>query len=91
MIVCRLNQLASQQTAKQSDDGRLRSYQPRAEAARAIDIRPIWRATSAKTPQQVLDHVQITILAALDSNDPQQRLDAAKLPLRTKQARERGL
>jgi hypothetical protein len=90
MIVCRLNQLASQQAAKQSDDGLLRAYQPRADAARAIDIKPIWRATSTKTLQQALDHAQITILAALDSNDPQQRLNAAKLMLRTRQARERG-
>ena len=34
MIVCRLNQLASQQAAKQGDDGLLRAYQPLAEAAR---------------------------------------------------------
>jgi hypothetical protein len=90
MIVCRVNQLATQQAAKQGDDGLLRAYQPRAEAARSIDIKPLWRATSAETLQQALDHAQITILAALDSNDPQQRLNAAKLMLRTKQARERG-
>jgi hypothetical protein len=90
MIVCRLAMLASQQAAKQGDDGPLRAYQPRAEAAQAIDTKPIWRATSAETLQRALDHAQITILAALDSNDPQERLNAAKLMLRTKQARERG-
>ena len=90
MVVCRLNQLASQQAAKQGDDGLLRAYQPLTEAARAIDIKPIWRATSAETLEQALDHAQITILAALDSNDPQERLTASKLMLRTRQARERG-
>jgi hypothetical protein len=90
LIVCRLAMLASQQAAKQGDDGLLRAYQPRAEAARAIDIKPIWRATSAEALQRALDHAQITVLAALDSNDPQQRLNAAKLMLRTRLARERG-
>jgi hypothetical protein len=37
MIVCRLNQLATQ-AAKQGDSGISRAYQPRAEAARAIQI-----------------------------------------------------
>jgi hypothetical protein len=32
MVVCRLNQLASQQAAKQGDEGLLRAYQPRTEA-----------------------------------------------------------
>jgi hypothetical protein len=90
LIFCRLAMLASQQAAKHGDDGLLRAYQPLAEAARATDIKPIWRATSAETLQQALDHAQITILAVLDSNDPQQRLNAAKLMLRTKQARELG-
>jgi hypothetical protein len=90
MVVCRLNQLASQQAAKQGDDGLLRAYQPLTEAARAIEIKPIWRATSVEVLQQALDRAQITVLAALDSNDPQQRLAAAKLMLRTKQAREHG-
>ena len=90
MIVCRLNQLATQQAAKQGDDGLLRAYQPLAEAARAIDIKPIWRATSAESLQQALDYAQITLLAALDSNDPQQRLAAARLFLRSNEARRRG-
>jgi hypothetical protein len=90
LITCRLNQLATQQAAKEGDDGCLRAYQPRAETARAIDIKSIWRATSAEALQQALDRAQIAILAALNSDDPQQRLNAAKLMLRTKQARERG-
>jgi hypothetical protein len=90
LIFCRLAMLATQQSAKQGDDGLLRAYQPLAEAARATDIKPIWRATSVEVLQQALDRAQIAILAALDSNDPQQRLAAAKSFLRTKQARERG-
>jgi hypothetical protein len=68
----------------------VRHADPRAETARAIDIKPIWRATSVEVLQQALDRAQIAILAALDSNDPQQRLAAAKSFVRTKQARERG-
>jgi hypothetical protein len=90
LIFCRLAMLATQQSAKQGDDGLLRAYQPLAEAARATDIKPIWRATSVEVLQQALDRAQIAILAALDSNDPQQRLAAAKSFVRTKQARERG-
>jgi hypothetical protein len=90
LIFCRLAMLATQQSAKQGDDGLLRAYQPLTEAARAIDIKPIWRVTSVEVLQPALDRAQITVLAALDSNDPQQRLAAAKLMLRTKQARERG-
>ena len=69
LIFCRLAMLATQQAAKKGDDGLLCAYQQRADAARAIDIKPIWRAAST---------------------DPQQRLVAAKLFLRTRQARERG-
>jgi hypothetical protein len=90
LIVCRLNQLASQQAAKQGDGGILRAYQPLAEAARATDIRPIWGARTAEKLQQALDIAQSAMFAALCSTDPQQRLVAAKLFLRTRQARERG-
>jgi hypothetical protein len=90
LIFCRLVMLATQQSAKRGDDGLLRAYQPLTEAARATDIKPIWRATSVEALQQALDRAEVTVLAALDSHDPQQRLNAAKLMLRTKQARERG-
>jgi hypothetical protein len=69
LIFCRLAMLASQQAAKQSDDGLLRAYHPLAEAARATDIKPIWRATSVEVLQQALDRAEIAVLAALDSND----------------------
>ena len=87
MIVCRLAMLASQQA---KDDDKLGPFQPIAAAKQLIDVRPIWRANSSETLAQALDKAQTIILAALDSNDPQRRLNAAKLMLRTKQARERG-
>jgi hypothetical protein len=79
MIVSRLAVLASQQAAKQGDDGLLRAYQPRAEAARAIDIKPIWQARSSEQLQAALDTAQSAAFAALSSNDPQQRLAAARV------------
>jgi hypothetical protein len=54
MIFCRLDMLVSQQAAKQGDDGLLRAYQPRAEAARAIDIKPLWRARTSGQLQAAL-------------------------------------
>jgi hypothetical protein len=90
MIVCRLAMLASQQAANQGDDGLLRTYQPRADAARAIDIKPIWRARTTERLQQALDDGVTVMFEALDGNDPQIKLAAARLFLRTKQARELG-
>ncbi len=89
-IVCRLAQVASQQTANPGDDGLLRGYRPRAEAARAIDIAPIWKATTDEGLQQALDAAQAALLEALHSTDPQLRLAAVRLFLRTKPARECG-
>jgi hypothetical protein len=90
MITLRLSQLASQQ----ANDGGLkltRSFKPRPEALAAIpELRQVWRATSTECLQQALDRVQSALLRALESNDPRQRLSAARLILRTKQARERG-
>ena len=40
--------------------------------------------------QDALDKAQSTILEALQSDDPQTRLNAATLMLRSRQARERG-
>jgi hypothetical protein len=90
MIVCRLAMLASQQAANQGDDGLLRAYQPRADAAGAIDIKPIWRARTSEQLQAALDTVQSDLFAALSSNDPQQRLGAARIFLRSREARRRG-
>jgi hypothetical protein len=92
MISLRLDQLANQQASERANDGDIiTAYQPMGEARQLIDLTPIWRANTAETLQQALDNAQIAILTALNSNDPQQRLTAAKLLLRTKQARDRGL
>ena len=91
-VALRLNQLASQQA---KDTGGLKitkAYKPRTEALIAIpDLSQIWRARTSEALQQALDKAQIHILNALESDDPQTRLNAAKLMMRTKQARQRGL
>jgi hypothetical protein len=92
LIELRLARLASQQASSLAEDGdTLRTYQPTAEAKQLIDTKPIWRASSTEQLQQGLDAAQVTILAALNSDDPRQRITAAKLFLNTKQARERAL
>jgi hypothetical protein len=92
LIELRLEQLAYQQASSYADDDdTLQTHLPVAEARQLVDLTPIWRANTAETLQLALDAAQITILAALDSDDPTQRLNAAKLLLRTKQARDRGL
>jgi hypothetical protein len=69
----------------------LRAYKLRAAAIEAIpDLRSLWRAKSIEDLEQALDTAQSTILQALQSDDFQTRLRAAKLMLRTRQARERG-
>jgi hypothetical protein len=90
MVALRLNQLASQQAANQSDDGPLRTYRPRAATTQVLDIEPIWRARTSEQLQQALDAAQETLLSALQSSDPKTRLNAAKLMLRTRQGRALG-
>jgi hypothetical protein len=69
----------------------LRAYKLRAAAIEAIpDLRSLWRAKSIEDLEQALDTAQSTILQALQSDDFQTRLRAAKLVLRSRQARERG-
>jgi hypothetical protein len=92
MIELRLNQLASQQARERDKEGdTLTTYQPIEATRQLIDIRPIWRASSTEALLQALDTAQCSILAALNSDDPQQRMAAARLLLNTKQARDRGL
>ena len=92
MIALRLDQLARQQA---NDSGGLnitRAYKPRAEALAAIpELKKVWRARSTERLEQALDDAQSAILQALQSNDMRQRLIAARLMLRTRAARERGL
>ena len=90
MIFCRLDMLLSQQAANQGGNGLLHAYQPRAEAARAIDIKPIWRARTSEQLQAALDDAQTAMFQALHGNDPQKKLVVARLFMRTRQARERG-
>jgi hypothetical protein len=90
MITLRLRQLASQH----ANDGGLkltRSFKPRAEALAAIpELGQVWRARSTERLEQALDTAQSILLKALESNDPRRRLSAARIMLKTKQARERG-
>jgi hypothetical protein len=92
LVELRLGQLANQQASERANHGdMITTYQPMGDARNIIDLAPIWRANSTETLQQALDNAQIAILNALESDDPTQRLSAAKLLLRTKQARDRGL
>jgi hypothetical protein len=69
----------------------LRAYKPRASAIEAIpNLKSLWRAKSTEDLEVALDKAQSAILEALQSNDPQTRLNAATLMLRSRQARERG-
>ena len=90
MIPLRLSQLARQQ----ANEGNLkitRAFKPRAEAFAAIpELGQVWRARSTERLEQALDNAQSALLKALESNDPRQRLSAARLMLRAKQGRERG-
>jgi hypothetical protein len=67
------------------------SHNPTAAAKQLIEVKPIWRASSSEALNRALDKAQHTIIAALDSDDPNQRHNAAILMLRTKQARERAI
>ena len=90
MIVLRLSQFASQQ----ANNGGLmltRAYKPHADALAVIpELRQIWRANSHERLQQALDNAHNAILKALNSDEPRLQIAAARIMLRTKQARERG-
>jgi hypothetical protein len=90
MIVCRLNQLASQQ-AGEGGQGIAHAFQPLASAIQAIPaIKPVWQAKTREHLEQALDAAQIAILAALGSDNPKEQLAAARIFLRSKEARRRG-
>ena len=91
LVELRLDQLVSQQASSLAKDGdTIKTCQPSQPTKQLVDTKPIWRARTSEALQQALDDAQSTILAALNSDDPRERLNAAKLMLRTKQARERG-
>jgi hypothetical protein len=93
-IGTRLTQIAYQHQQSGEPDGPspfLHAYKPRAAAIEAIpNLKSLWRAKSTEELEIALDKAQSTILQALQSNDPQTRLNAASLMLRSRQARERG-
>ena len=94
-IATRLAQIAYQhQQSSEPPDGPSRllsSYKPLAAAIEAIpNLKSLWRAKSTEDLEIALDKAQSTLLEALQSNDPQTRLNAASLMLRSRQARERG-
>jgi hypothetical protein len=92
MIALRLNQLANQQErSRAAKDDALVTMRPAPEARQLMDLSAIWKANTNETLARALDHATVLILNALESNDPQTRLNAAKLMMRTKQARDRGL
>ena len=93
-IVARLAQLAYQHEQSSKPDEPLpflRACKPRAAAIEAIpNLKSIWRAGTTEQLQQALDDAQDVLLQALESQDLQTRLRAAKLMLRTREARQRG-
>jgi hypothetical protein len=69
----------------------LRAYKPRADAVETIpDLKSLWGARSTEDLERALDRAQAVILQALQSSDFQTQLRAARLMLRSRQARERG-
>jgi hypothetical protein len=93
-IATRLAQIAYQDQQSSELDGPLpllRAYKPRAAAIEAIpNLKSLWRARSTEDIQIALDKAQSALLQALESSDPRMRMIAARLMLKTRQARERG-
>ena len=93
-LVTRLDQIAYQHAQSSKPDEPLpflRAYKPRAAAIEAIpNLKSIWPARTTEQLQQALDDAQDAILQALESKDIRRRLKAAKLMLRTREARQRG-
>jgi len=91
MITLRLSQLGRQHAQAAGGLNLTRAFTPSKDALAAIpELEQVWRARTHERLQQALDSVQCALLRALESDDPRQRLIAARLLLRTKQGRERG-
>ena len=92
MITLRLSQIASQHAQDAGGLNLTRAFTPRKDALAAIpELRTsLARTRSTERLEQALDKAQSALLKALESNDPRQRLIAARLMLKTKQGRERG-
>jgi hypothetical protein len=69
----------------------LRAYRPLAAAIEAIpNLKSLWLAKTTEDIQIALDDAQSALLEALESDDPRTRMIAARLMLKTRQARELG-
>jgi hypothetical protein len=92
MVMLRLSQIASQHAQDAGGLDLTRAFTPSKDALAAIpELGQVWRATSTERLEQALDAAQSALFKALESNDPRQRLSAARLMLRTRAARQRGL
>jgi hypothetical protein len=93
-IATRLAQIAYQHQQSAEPHGRsplLHAYKPLAAAIEAIpNLESLWRAKSTEDIQIALDDAQLALLEALEGDDPRMRMIAARLMLKTRQARERG-
>jgi hypothetical protein len=93
-IVTRLAQIAYEYAQSSKPDKPLpflNAYKPRSDAIAAIpDLKSVWRSRSTEELEQALDNAQAVILQALESKNLRTRLSAAKLMLRTREARQRG-
>ena len=87
MIALRLNQLANQQFAGQG----AKPYRPLADAKQLTDLAPVWKARTIETLSKALDKSQAAIIDALSHPAPDKRQAAARIMLRTKEARQRNL
>ena len=80
-IATRLALIAYQQQHNREPDGSsplLHGHKPRATAIETIpNLKSLWRAKSTEDLEVALDKAQSAILEALQSNDPQTRLNAA--------------
>jgi hypothetical protein len=93
-IATRLAQIAyqhQQSSEPHEPSPLLRAYKPLAAAIEAIPgLKSLWQAKSTEDIQIALDHAQSALFQALESDDPRMRMIAARLMLKTRQARERG-
>jgi hypothetical protein len=93
-IVTRLSQLTyqAQQDSESHDQlPLLRTYKPSAAALQTIpNLKSLWRAKSNEELEIALDKAQSIIAQASQSDNFRTQLKAAKLMLKTREARRRG-
>jgi hypothetical protein len=93
-IATRLAQIAYQHQQSSEPHGPsplLRAYKPLAAAIETIpNLKSLWQAQSTEDIQIALDKAQSALLEALENDDSRMRMIAARLMLKTRQARERG-